>query len=607
MGHLWQGRAAWRILDTRFADGTLFFEDCSAWQSDPHRPRSLHYVALCEAPCTVEDLEALGRRRPELSPLTRALAAQWWGLLPGFHRFSLDQGRVLLTLCVGDLLPMLKAQQFEADHIVFHAPVTHGSDVPWVLKALARCSRRGTARRVLPNSQTSATNDRTKPVQALEQAGFLQLPISTSDRSSELTAALWQFDPPWQIKRNHCGSLAPPVSSGRCVVIGAGLAGASVAAALARRGWQVNVLDQANGPAAGASGLPVGLVVPHVSRDDCVLSRLSRAGNRLMLQQAAVLLTDGKDWSPSGVLERQMDGEQQLPANWPAEGLAWSKEIHDTPDATKLNAGCAMGPGIWHPRGAWIKPAELVKALLAQLGITFTGGAEVAALRQREGAWDVLDVTGARIASTHHVVLANASGAFELLSELQLTAHTIKGLRSNLFKTQGMRGLLSWSGELAAGQTSEAHGFPAFPVNGSGSLIPAIPVAKGTAWFLGSSYQDAIEPERSDADNHAVNLNHLRQLLPNVASQLEPAFESGQVKAWKGVRCVTADRLPVVGPVQVNGQAGLWICAGMGSRGLSFSALCAELLAARLGGEPLPLEAKLADALDGMRGSQSSR
>ena len=35
----------------------------------------------------------------------------------------------------------------------------------------------------------------------------------------------------------------------------------------------------------------------------------------------------------------------------------------------------------------------------------------------------------------------------------------------------------------------------------------------------------------------------------------------------------------------------------MGSRGLSFAALCAELLVARLHGEPLPVEQRLADAL----------
>jgi tRNA 5-methylaminomethyl-2-thiouridine biosynthesis bifunctional protein len=36
----------------------------------------------------------------------------------------------------------------------------------------------------------------------------------------------------------------------------------------------------------------------------------------------------------------------------------------------------------------------------------------------------------------------------------------------------------------------------------------------------------------------------------------------------------------------------------MGSRGLTFAVLCAELLAARLHGEPLPLERRLATALD---------
>jgi tRNA 5-methylaminomethyl-2-thiouridine biosynthesis bifunctional protein len=35
----------------------------------------------------------------------------------------------------------------------------------------------------------------------------------------------------------------------------------------------------------------------------------------------------------------------------------------------------------------------------------------------------------------------------------------------------------------------------------------------------------------------------------------------------------------------------------MGSRGLTFAALCAELLAARLHAEPLPVEQRLAHAL----------
>jgi tRNA 5-methylaminomethyl-2-thiouridine biosynthesis bifunctional protein len=603
MGQLWQGQTAWRVLDTDFGTGTQFFENWLAWQQDSHRPRVLHYVALCEDACAVADLESAGHYNPKISHLVTELTGQWWGLMPSFHRCSFEQGRVLLTLCVGPILSMLKAQQFEADHIVFHSPVVHDSDLPWLVKALARCSRRGTVLSLLPDSHTEETIGQAERARALTRAGFQQLPLSTSDRMGELAEPLWQFDPPWQIKKSRHSAPCLPVPPGRCVVIGAGLAGAGVAAALARRGWQVQVLDQADAPAAGASGLPVGLVVPHVSRDDCVLSRLSRAGVRMMLQQADELLSKSKDWGPSGVLERQIDGDPQLPPQWPAAGLNWSQEI---PDAAMSNANCSVGPGLWHSHGAWIKPAELVKALLAQADITFQGGAKVAALRQRDGGWDVLNDDGACIASADQVVLANASGAFELLSELQQSNNSLQGLTSGLLKVQQMRGLLTWSGDSGADHATENHGFPAFPVNGSGSLISAIPVAQGSAWFMGSSYQDAIEPERSDADNHAINLAHLTKLLPDVANRLEHAFESGQVKAWKGVRCVTVDRLPVVGPLQVNGQAGLWICAGMGSRGLSFSTLCAELLAARMGAEPLPLEAKLADALDGMRGKQPS-
>ena len=43
----------------------------------------------------------------------------------------------------------------------------------------------------------------------------------------------------------------------------------------ARRGWRVKVLDTFSLPALGASGLPVGLLAPHYSPDDALLSRLT--------------------------------------------------------------------------------------------------------------------------------------------------------------------------------------------------------------------------------------------------------------------------------------------------------------------------------------------
>ena len=74
-------------------------------------------------------------------------------------------------------------------------------------------------------------------------------------------------------------------------------------------------------------------------------------------------------------------------------------------------------------------------------------------------------------------------------------------------------------------------------------------------------------------------------------------FDSGNLHSWRGTRFATRDRLPVVGPWQNNPQHGLWVNTGLGSRGLSWCLLNAELLAAQLQGEPLPIDARLANKL----------
>jgi tRNA 5-methylaminomethyl-2-thiouridine biosynthesis bifunctional protein len=83
-------------------------------------------------------------------------------------------------------------------------------------------------------------------------------------------------------------------------------------------------------------------------------------------------------------------------------------------------------------------------------------------------------------------------------------------------------------------------------------------------------------------------------LLPAAAEALAPAFADGTVRAWTGVRCASTDRRPLVGLL----APGLWTLTALGSRGLTFAALCAALLASRVAGQGLPLPADLAAALD---------
>lgn len=597
----WAGQTAWRILDTHFSLGFNFLSTWQAWKSDRLRPHMLHYVSLTSAPPSLDELRASAESFPELRELLQELAAQWFGLLPGFHRFTLNSGRVLLTLCVGDLTAMLRQQQFNADTVYLDpgqaAPLDHTAASAWDLwavKALARCCRRGTG--------LVTTTDASDLLADLTQCGFELQPSETLPQSGLLSG---HFNPRWTIKNSREQSVAPSVPVDTCAVIGAGLAGASVAAALARRGWQVRVLDQGDAPAAGASGLPVGLVVPHVSADDCPLSRLSRSGVRLMLQQARSLLQQGQDWQATGTLEHRVDGTPGLPANWPAPGLDWSqmttpdKATQQLADTTWKHGIAADDPTIWHAQAAWLKPAQLVRAWLSQPGVTFQGNARVAALRQNGDQWELLDAQGQVLTSASRVIFANASGAKPLIESLQIALPFLGICVQQLSGMHGLLGQLSWS--LHRGAADAA--FPPFPVNGAGSVVPMVPVEGGTAWFIGSSYQPDNKPALPDEKNHAANLGRLNKLIPQLGQALAAQFEAGHINGWKNTRCVTADRLPMVGPLYKADNPSLWICAGMGSRGMSFAVLCAELLAARWGAEPLAVEASLAQSVYALRGT----
>jgi len=319
-------------------------------------------------------------------------------------------------------------------------------------------------------------------------------------------------------------------------------------------------------------------VVPHVSVDDCAQSRLSRSGVRLMLQQARHLLRRGQDWAETGVLEKQLDGTQDMAQT-----------------------------AIFHQQAAWLKPTQLVRAWLAQTGVRFTGNSEVASLQKQGNQWLLLDTEGQEICRAQQVVFANAGGALPLLEAMQAAEPRLN--LNRLPPVHGMRGLLSWGLHDSAPEAVNAN-FPTLPVNGSGSVIPWIPVepesnhdaASEQAWYVGSSYQADKQPELADAVNHLANLDRLKKLMPELGECLTPLFQSKQVLEWKNTRCVTLDRLPLVGPLVEADHPSLWICAGMGSRGMSFSVLCAELLAAQWDNEPLPVGAALARSLFALRG-----
>ena len=582
----WAHQPKWTVLETGFGLGLNFLVTWQAWKVDPLRPRMLHFVSTEAYPASADDVLRAATTHPELLPFATELHAQLWGLLPGFHRLVFEGGQVLLTLCIGDAKAMLKQQQFEADSVYLDGFSPQKNPDIWdinTFKAVARCCRRGT--RIATWTIARSVRD------ALAQAGFMvQKTPGVAPKRDNLQG---EYNPTWEPKKPARDKGIPSRLATSCVVIGAGLAGSAVAASLARRGWKVTVLDAATEAASGASGLPAGLLAPHVSPDDSPLSRLSRAGVRATFQQAGALLENSAAWALTGVLAHGVgDSVRKLPSGWVKDSSEAASAWSMTAAPEKL-AQCglpATQPALWHARAGWVKPASLVRAWLGAPGIAWVGNTSAVGLVAKENRWQVLDAAGRVVAEADLVVVA-AGYCSRAIAATVNDAPTLA--------LQPVRGQISWGL-----RTADADALLPFPVNGHGSIIPAVPDGKDgkdLMWVLGASFErDQNRPDINPKD-HADNLARLQTLVPETARQLANDFSSGKVQAWAGIRCATVNRLPVVARLATTAHAtDVWACTGMGSRGLTFSSVCAELLAAQLHGEPLPIEYRLAQALGGI-------
>lgn len=566
----WRGRDSFVLLDSEFGRGEHFFAAWQAWRSDSRCPRQLHYLALLPQLAVHNELQQIAEKHPEWQPLCTELRAAWPPAVPGFHRIFLQQGQLVLTLMIGDGAACLR--QIVAKVDAFHL---HGSRWrEWSLPVLGTLGRlaAGHASLNIAGAEAAARKQ-------LEQAGFL------FDSSDERSA---RFNPRFTAR----SAAAPVHHDRRAIVIGAGLAGSTACQRLVQRGWHVDLVESHTAPAQQASGNSAGIFMPLLSRDDNPGSRLSRSAYLFALQSWRQLggIGGAFDGAACGVLQIARDAahaehQQQLADYWryPADYAQWL----DQASASRV-AGCPVSGGAWFfPAAGWVQPRSLCQAMLDSCGeqLQTHFGRHAAILEHGQDGWTIRDRHGAKIAAAPVVILANACQAlqFPQTEDLPLSA---------------IRGQVTY---LDAGQV------PAIKpvICGEAYLTPAY---EGSC-SVGASYdEDGETALRRDSQDH--NLARLANILPGWQPGQAPL--AGRV----GFRCVASDRLPLVGALpDKNGASpvreaklkdlprfpGLYSLLGYASRGLIWAPLAAELLASQLNGEPLPIEAELAAALDPAR------
>jgi len=583
----WIGGDSFVILETGFGLGLNFLATWQAWRESNANGR-LHFVSVEKHPFRRDDLAGLLAPHVELAPLAEELLRQWPSLVPGFHRLHFDDGKVTLTLLLGDAQALLPQLAVSADAVFLDGFAPSKNPEMWspaLIMAITRLCR--------PAATLATWSVVGELRRTLERAGWdLERRPGFAPKREMLVGRFENAVSPAPTFR-----LSQPPRERRAIVIGAGLAGTAISERLANRGWQIELFERHVQPAQEASGNPAGILLPHLAKDDALAARLSRACYLYALRRFADLA--GVRWSPCGVLQVARDAAHEELQRATLQRLALPLDFaafleHDAAQAL-IGRRLAHG-GWWFPGGGWVNPGSLCVALLAACRerVRPRFGTEVSSLRQTSDGWQALDADGKLLASAPHVILANAHAANRLLPHaLPLTS---------------IRGQISYLPD----QFLESTGPPLHHVVCRSGYIT--PPDAGTV-CVGASFDSGDSDLRIRAADHAGNLQRLDELLPGTAHGIEAGIDATRLDGRVGLRTASPDRLPLVGTLpdteafarndatldSLPRRHGLHALLGLSARGLAWAPLAAELLASQLEGDPLPLERELARTIDPAR------
>lgn len=551
----------------------------------------LHFISFEKFPLTLADLRKAHQHWPELAPWAEQLQAQWPQPFAGCHRLLLDEGRVTLDLWLGDINTLISQlddtsnQQVDAWFLDGFSPAKNPQ--MWtasLFHAVARLTRPG---------GTVATFTAAGFVRrGLGSAGFTLHKNVGFGRKREML--IGQMDKtlttppvtPW---------FARTASQQRDVaIIGGGIASALLALTLLRRGWQVTLYCADDMAAEGASKNRQGAFYPLLNPHEPALSHFFPAAFTFARRlYDALAVPFDHQWC--GVTQLAWDEKNaqkiaQMLAMGLPQSIATATRAAEMLQTTGVTTGC---DGITYPAGGWLCPQQLTRELMALAttrGLASHYRYRIETLSQHDNGWLLNQQQWHEV-----VLLANGHHLTDFPQTARLPVSPVAGQVSHIPVTPALSALhqvLCYDGYLT----------PHHPGN--------------QQHCIGASYHR----EQAEATFSTADQQHNRQRLINCLPQETWPYEVdvSANEARCGVRCATRDHLPLVGNVPdydatlqqyaalaTSPQAvatapvyhNLYMLGALGSRGLCSAPLAAEILAAQMSGEPLPLDRETLAAL----------
>lgn len=592
------------IAETGFGTGLNFLAVWQAFvafrQSNPDATlQELHFISFEKYPLSKQDLIQAHQSWPELAEFAQKLHKHYPLAIPECQRIVLDEGRITLDLWFGDIkdcLPKVATQEqglVDAWFLDGFAPSKNPE--MWnqnLFEGMAKLAK---------SDCTCATFTAAGFVRrGLIDAGFAMQKVKGFGTKREMIAGRLNHKQPYT-------NIAPEFRSEATrnlqdvAIIGGGVASATLAMTLARRGIAVTLYCKDESPAQGASGNRQGAVYPLLSGDHNAVSRVFAPAflfARQFIEQAAEHVTFDHDWC--GVTQLMWDDKATQKLTSMLDGDFPHELVHGlSAQHTDQQVGVPIGKASVHyPLGGWLCPAELTQGLLSELeqqgkltthynspidGLTWLPETQQWQLQCCDNTF------------THQCVVIASGHQFDSVTQTaDLPLGKVQGQVSHIPTTDTLRKIkhvLCYDGYMTPVSLQNHH------------------------HCIGASYNRQQLDAEFDPQAQHDNAQKLRHCLPEQTWPLEVDVSGNQSR--QGVRCVSRDHLPFVGnvgelatiteqyhdlahqeqakPIALYPQ--LYAFVGLGSRGLSSAPLMAELLASQMCGDPQPLGVDLLEHL----------
>ena len=532
----WTDRRRFTVAELGFGTGLNIAALLDLWRREGPKDGRLHIFSVEGFPLSRDEAARALSNWPEIAEAAEALLAAWPAPTPGLHRMDLPGFNATLDLFIGEVETALAQWSGQADAWFLDGFAPSTNPGMWSDAVMD-----GIATRSAPGARVATFTVAGMVRRGLSERGFTVDKRPGHGRKRErLEARL-----PGPVSE-------PPIPT--VAIIGAGIAGASLARAFAALGVRPAVIE-ADRPGAGASGFDASLVTPRLDAGDRGIAALFASA----LERAARLYaaTPGAVRT-QGVLQlEQAPRDATRHAKVAAQDL-WPKGAMTVLDAAACSAalGEPVATGGLRMRDAlalhaapvladWLDGVDVLQETVADVVL-------------KDGRRRLTRADGSLIMEADIVVVAAGWGVAALLPDLALSP--------------------------VAGQADVVEGIEgAGPVAWGGYAVPT-----GEGLLFGATHdRGVVTPEPSDAAR-ARNLATVAARLPELLARMETA---GQVRSRTAVRATTPDRLPLAGQV----EDGLFVLGGMGSRGFCASPLLAEHVVALAVGAPSPLARDLAD------------